>query len=66
MQLIYNVTPISAAQQSGPVIHIYIYTHFLSYITFHHGLSREIRYNFLCYAVGPHCLSILNVIVCIY
>ena len=60
LQLIYNVVPISAVQQSDSVIHR------LSYIIFHHGLSQKIGYSSLCYAVGPCCLSILNVIVCLY
>ena len=29
-------------------------------------LSQGVGYNSLCYTVGPYCLSILNVIVCIY
>lgn len=47
---------------------IYIYTHrhaFFFYIIFHHGLSQQIGYGCLCYTAGPHCLSILHVIVCI-
>ena len=36
---------------------MYIYS--FSHIIFHHVLSQEIRYNLLCYTVGPHCLSIL-------
>ena len=39
---------------------------FFFYILFHYGLSQEIGYSSLCYTVGPYCLSILNVIVCIY
>ena len=42
------------------------HTHSLSYINLHHGLFQEPGYSSLCYTVGPHCLSILNVIVCIY
>ena len=34
-------------------------------ILFHYGLPQEIGYSSLCYTVGPWCLSILNVIVCI-
>ena len=41
------------------------YTLFFSYY-FHHVLFQEIGYSFLCCIVGPHCLSILNVTVCIY
>ena len=52
-------------------IYIYIYmekdTHTsFSYVNFHYGLSQEVSYSFLCFTVGPHCLSILNIIVCIY
>ena len=53
--------PISAVQQSDPVIHTYIYSS--SYIIFHHGLSQETRYSSLCCTVGHHCTSIINVIV---
>ena len=34
----------------------------LSCIIFHHVLSQETGYSSLGYTVGPHCLSILNVI----
>ena len=44
----------------------YIYTRSFSYIIFYHVLSQETGYSFLCCTVGPPCLSILNVIVCIY
>ena len=44
----------------------YTYIYILFYILFHYVLSREIRYNSLCCTVGPCCLSIPNVIVCIY
>ena len=39
--------------------------HSFSHIIFHHVLSQEIRYSSLCCSVRPHCLSILNGIVCI-
>ena len=39
----------------------YIHIHSLSYIIFHHGLSQETEYSSLCYTIGPHSLSILNV-----
>ena len=39
---------------------------YLSHTIFHHVLSQETGYSSLCYTVGPHCLSILSVIVCIY
>ena len=57
VQLIYNTVPVSAAQQSDSIIHIWI---FFFNILFHYGLSQEIRYRSPCYPVGP-CLSILNV-----
>ena len=44
----------------------YIYIHSLSYIIFHHNLSKETEYSSLCCTEGPHCLSILNIILCIY
>ena len=44
----------------------YIYIHCFSHPVFHHVLPQEIGYSSLCYAVGPHCLSMLSVIVCIY
>ena len=54
---------ISATQQSDPVTHISKFS--FSYI-FHHGLYQETGYSSLCYTGGPHCPSILNIIVCIY
>ena len=44
---------ISAVQKSDSVIH--------AYILFHYGLSQDIEYSFLCYRVGPDCLSILYI-----
>ena len=38
---------------------------FLFDVLFHYGLSQEIGSSSLCYTVGP-CLSILNVVGCIY
>ena len=34
-------------------------------IFFHYGLSQNIVYSSLCYTLGPCCLSILYIIVCI-
>jgi len=45
-------------------IYIHIYAFFFN-IIFHHGHSHETGYCSLCYTVGPCCLSILNVIICI-
>ena len=47
-------------------IHTYTYIHSLSYIIFHHVLSQESGSSSLGCTVRPHCLSILNVIICIY
>ena len=45
----------------------YMYTLYsLSFIIFHHALSQDIRSTSLGFTVGPHCLSILNGIVCIH
>ena len=38
---------------------------FFFYILFLYGLSQEVGYSSLCFTVGPCCLSVLNVIVCI-
>ena len=62
VELIYNVVLISAVHHSDSVIYIYI----LFYILFHCGLSQDIGYSSLCSTVGPCCLSILYVTVCIY
>ena len=61
--LMYNVVQISAVQQSDLVIHIYTFL-----------FKRNILFSIMTYpwrldtfpCVGPCCLSILNVIVCIY
>ena len=50
----YNVVLIIALQKSDSVIHIFFF-----HILFHHGLSQDIEYGFLCCTVGPCCLSIL-------
>ena len=62
--IFFYVVPISAVQKSDPVIHTYIYS--FSLIIVHHILFQETGYSSLCYTVGPRCLSILNVIVCMY
>ena len=43
-----------------------IHTHSLSHKNIHHVLFQETGYSSMCYTVGPHFLSILNVVVCIY
>ena len=47
------------------VVQLYIYIYILFYVLFHCGLSQDIEYSSLCYIVGPCCLSIPYVIVCI-
>ena len=44
----------------------HIYRHSFSHIIFHHVLSQEIGFSSLHCIVGPHCLSIPDVRVCIY
>ena len=72
VQLIYNVVLVSRVQQSGSVIHTYIYIYIYVYIyinsfsdSFHYRLLQHISQSFLCYTVGPCCLSILGTVVCI-
>ena len=43
----------------------YTYIYILFHILFHYGISQEIEYSSLCYTVGPCCLSILYILVCI-
>ena len=47
--------PISAVQQSDPVIHMHTFP-FLYYLP--HGLDQKTGYSSLSYTVGPHCLSL--------
>ena len=56
----YSVVLISAVQPSDSFIHIY------TLYFFQCGLSQDTEYSSLRYILGPCCLSILNVIVCIY
>ena len=55
---------ISAVQQSDSVIHTYIYVYILFHILSHYGLSQDIDFSSLCYAIESYCLSILYIIVC--
>ena len=48
------------------VTQLYTSKHSFFYILFHYGLSLGVEYSSLYYIVGPCCLSLLNVIVCIY
>lgn len=47
------------------VIQLYIYIHILFHIIFHCGLLQDIGHSSLCYTMGPCCLSVLYVVVCI-
>ena len=47
----------------GKVIQLYID---IFHILFHYGLSQDIKDSSLCYIVGPCCLSILRIIVCVW
>ena len=57
---------ISSVHKSDPVMHIYIYTHTyiyihsFSHIIPHHVPSQVMRYSFLCYTAGSHCLPTPN------
>jgi len=48
------------------VNYIYIYIYILLHILFHYDLSQDIEYNSVGYTVGPCCLSIPHVVLCIY
>ena len=66
--LIYNVLSIYAVQQSGPVIHIYIYIHLfltLYSVMFYHKWYIYI-YTSPCYTAGSHGLFTPNARVFIY
>ena len=48
-------------------IYIFSYNiHILFHVLFLYGLSQDIEYSSLCCTVGPCCLSILYILVCIY
>ena len=63
VQLIYNVVLVSGVQQSDSVIHIRIPS--LFQILFYYRLLQDTEYSSLCYTVGPCCLSILDILVCL-
>ena len=45
--------------------YMYTYTYILFHFLFHDGLLQDTEYNSLCYTLGPCCLSILYITVCI-
>ena len=57
---------VSGVQQGDSDIYIiYIHTHNLFHVLFHYGLLQDIEYSSLCYTVGPCCLSIWYIVLCI-
>ena len=64
VQLINNVLSVSGVQESVSVIHIHV--SILFQILFPFRLLQNIEQSSPCYTVGSCCLSILDVIVCIY
>ena len=59
-----NVVLVSGVQQSDPVIHIHVSILFQILLPFR--LLQNIEQCYLCYTLGPCCLSILNIAVCTY
>jgi len=62
--LICYFVPISALQQCDSVSHTHVHSFY--HTIPHHSSSKDIGHSSLWYRVGPHCPTILNVIVCIY
>ena len=58
--MIYNVVSVSSVQQIDSVIHIHFFQ-----ILFHYRLLQGIEYSSLGYIVGPCCLSLLYIVMCI-
>ena len=63
VELFYNVVLVFTVQESESAICIHISP--LFQILFHYRLLQDIEYSSLCYTVGPCCLSILCIGVCI-
>ena len=51
---------VSVVQQSDAIIYV------MKKIFFHYRLLQDIEYSYLCYALGPCCLPVLYIVVCIY
>ena len=47
------------------IVLIQLYTYTIFCILFYYSLLQDIEYSSLCYTIGPHCLSILYIMVCI-
>ena len=60
----WRIVDLQCCAESDSVLHLYAFFLYIFFF-FHDGLSQEIGYSSLCYTVAP-CLSILNVVVCIY
>ena len=58
-----SVVLVSGVQQSDSVIHIHV--SILFQVLFPFRLLQNTEQSSLCYTVGPCCLSILNIAVCI-
>ena len=43
-----------------------LYIYILFQIIFHYRLLHDTDYSSLCYTIGPYCLSILYIVVCVY
>ena len=69
VQLMYNVVLVSGVQHSDSVLYIYICIYVYIYILFQtlfpYKLLQNIEYSSLRYTVGPCCVSVLYIVVCI-
>lgn len=69
--MIYITVLVSGVQESDSASHrqtrhTHAHMYILFHIRFHYGLSQDTEYSFWCKTVGPCCLSILYMGVCIY
>ena len=62
--MIYNVMLVSGVQQSDSIICIYLCI--CAFRFFSHVGYYKIECSSLCYTVGPCCLSILYIVVCVF
>ena len=60
-----NVVFVSGVQQNDSLIHYLSVIKYPSSDSFPLSLLQDIEYNSLCYTVGPCCLSILHIAVCV-
>ena len=59
-----QVDSLPAEPQGKPIYILYIYIFFLFYVLFHCKLLQDIKYNFMCYTVGPCWLSTSYIVMC--